>query len=685
MIFSGDGPGNTSESPFPDPDLRASGRCPDCAGKSFAVIAERTDGAELDGVVDFPDDNGNGGIQTWVFDQPWFVESFVFVDYEEEEDGQARAYSDPGCENLVETVFITNEDTGDAQLKTYFMNANNVRCLEFEYISSGGITDIHLKCIKNFNKDDIIATGLADLPDGYTASSVVPIELLHGGVDVFEAQSVKIEIGKTLIDFEGLAHGASFAVVKGYLLSNFGITLEIDGMNGIDEATIYNSFNVGGADTDLEHPLVPDDLSVGNLLIMKETSSTSSNPNDSGAGGIIRFKSVDSMTYVKIDVVDHDNNGGTSVINSYSDFACTQLIDTSDIVEFGFENSVQTVQINDANVKCLEIFYKDSGGFTNLLLGCPGAFHEITEGCTPGFWKQSQHFDKWTGFTTTELVGGVFNQATSATSGSTLLEALSFPGGTDTDGAERILIRAAVAAVLGASIPDVDYPSTVAEIITSVNNAIATGVRDTMLSLAAQIDVDNNRGCPLNGGNPTVNEYTQTASNDSEEDVSSGDVSLGSSDMELHMKTNTDGYVAMRFTNVPIPQGATIINAQIQFHVDQVDDNSDLIVTFRGEDIDDSPPLTGADDNISNRDETFASVNWDIPPWTNVSDEGAAQLSADLSPIIQEIVDRGGWNSGNDITIMIKAWPNNSGDRTAESSDGEPSNAPTLTITYSTP
>jgi len=703
MIFSGDGPGNTSESPFPDPDLRASGRCPDCAGKSFAVIAERTDGG-ADGVVDFPDDNGNGGIQTWVFDQPWFVESFVFVDYEEEVDGMARAFSDANCSVLVKTALITNENTGDAQLKTIFLNANNVRCLEFEYISSGGITDLHLKCIKKMNKEDIIATGIADLPDGYTASSVLPIELLHGGVDVFEAQSVKIEIGKSLIDFDGLAHGDSFAAVKGYLLSNFGITLEIDGDNGVDSATIFdtNHLPISNVDPDLNDPLFLGDPNnpnvqgpqidaddVGNILIMEETSSTSGNPNDSGAGGIIRFKSTDTMSYSSIDVVDHDNAGGTSVINTYSDFACTQLIDTYDIVEFGFENSVQTVQINDDGVRCLEIFYKDSGGFTNLLLGCLGAFHKPPppppaglDGCTPGYWKQEQHFDDWVGFLTTDTVGSVFNQATSATSGSTLLQALSFMGGPGTDDAERILMRAAVAGILSASNPNVGYPSSVPLIITSVNNAIASGDRDTMLNLKNQIDADNNIGCPLNGGNPPANQYTQTTSNDSEERVSNGDVSLGSSDLELHMESDTDGYVAMRFTNVPIPQGATILDARIQFHVDEERASVLEIVTFRGDDSNDSQQLTNTNSDISSRDETDASVNWSVPHWAAVHDEGLAQLSPDLSSIVQEIVDRGGWVSGSDITIMIKAWPDNSGERVAESSNGESSNAPTLTITF---
>jgi hypothetical protein len=100
-----------------------------------------------------------------------------------------------------------------------------------------------------------------------------------------------------------------------------------------------------------------------------------------------------------------------------------------------------------------------------------------------------------------DLVGSVFDQATAATSSKTLLEALSFTGGPDLVGAEKILLRAAVAGILSASNPEVDYPSTAGDIITSVNAAIASADRDTMLDLATQIDADNNLGCPLNGGN----------------------------------------------------------------------------------------------------------------------------------------------------------------------------------------
>ncbi len=122
------------------------------------------------------------------------------------------------------------------------------------------------------------------------------------------------------------------------------------------------------------------------------------------------------------------------------------------------------------------------------------------EGCTPGYWKN--HTDSWppTGYATGDLVGTVFLSAASYPSlgGQTLLEALSFGGGPGVEGAAEVLLRAAVSSLLNAAHPDVDFPRTPAQVIASVNTALASGVRDTMLSLATELDQENNGGCPLN-------------------------------------------------------------------------------------------------------------------------------------------------------------------------------------------
>jgi hypothetical protein len=121
------------------------------------------------------------------------------------------------------------------------------------------------------------------------------------------------------------------------------------------------------------------------------------------------------------------------------------------------------------------------------------------EGCTPGFWKNlEQHGDEWTGFTPGQSLESVFDVPDAlGLDNVTLHEALSFGGGPGTLGGAEILLRAGVAALLNSAHPDVDYPLSTAEVIADVNAALASLDRDTMIDLAADLDADNNLGCPL--------------------------------------------------------------------------------------------------------------------------------------------------------------------------------------------
>lgn len=361
IIFDGDFDGT----PVRDPDLMASKDCPGCAGQHILIIAENTDGG-ADGIVDKPDDNAIGGIMTLVFDEPWFVESVDFVDYDRDTNGSARAFSDAGCSVLLTEIAISNPGGGNGKVQTLFFNTNNVLCLEFEYRDSGGITNINLRCIdKIVNLDNVIAKGIKALPNGYQGSDFVHIPLVEGA-NIFEAQSVSIGVVKFKIDFNPLSHGADFNQVKSYLLDNFGIVLEAVGFNGIDEVIIYNSFNNGGADPDLEHPLSPNDQDVGKIAILKENSGNQ--PNDSAAGGIQRYKFLDAATVLSFQFIDKDN-GPAGEARAYPNFDCTGTPITAVIPNLG-DGSVQTITLNAGKVGCLEIEYEDSGGVTNIDLGC---------------------------------------------------------------------------------------------------------------------------------------------------------------------------------------------------------------------------------------------------------------------------------------------------------------------------
>lgn len=124
-----------------------------------------------------------------------------------------------------------------------------------------------------------------------------------------------------------------------------------------------------------------------------------------------------------------------------------------------------------------------------------------TEGCTPGYWKQAHH-QPWTGtgFTPSQNLSSVFTIPGSLSSFASwsLDLALEGGGGAGLSGAAQILFRAAVAALLNAAHPDVDYPLSVSSITSQVNAALASGNRSTILNLAADLDSKNNLGCTLN-------------------------------------------------------------------------------------------------------------------------------------------------------------------------------------------
>jgi len=135
----------------------------------------------------------------------------------------------------------------------------------------------------------------------------------------------------------------------------------------------------------------------------------------------------------------------------------------------------------------------DSGAllFTALATG--------TQGCTPGYWKQSQHFDSWpAAYSTSQKISSVFTvpSALSGLGSMTLLQGLSFQGGPDVNGKAQILLRAAISALLNSA--KVDYPLTTAQVISQVNTALASLDRDTILALATTLDNNNNLRCPLN-------------------------------------------------------------------------------------------------------------------------------------------------------------------------------------------
>ncbi len=140
-----------------------------------------------------------------------------------------------------------------------------------------------------------------------------------------------------------------------------------------------------------------------------------------------------------------------------------------------------------------------------------------------------------------------------------------------------------------------------------------------------------------------------------------------------------DQTVGIRFSGVAIPQNANIVNAYVQFQVDETSSVSTSL-TIEGEAIDDAPTFTSSSGNISSRVRTAANVAWSPVPWTTMGEAGPDQRTPDISQIIQQIVDRPGWSSLNSLVVIITG----TGKRVAESYNGDQGGAPLLHVEYNT-
>ncbi len=134
-------------------------------------------------------------------------------------------------------------------------------------------------------------------------------------------------------------------------------------------------------------------------------------------------------------------------------------------------------------------------------------------------------------------------------------------------------------------------------------------------------NVSDLAGNPIDSNTQTtftfVNSVTMQAqvaatADDAEEDASGG-MSMSSSDLEL-IYDKGEQTVGIRFAAVGIPAGATILDASMQFQVDEPSSDATAL-TIEGEATDHALPFSSSNSNISSRPRTMARVRpRRIPP-----------------------------------------------------------------------
>jgi len=168
-------------------------------------------------------------------------------------------------------------------------------------------------------------------------------------------------------------------------------------------------------------------------------------------------------------------------------------------------------------------------------------------------------------------------------------------------------------------------------------------------------------------------------SDDAEQDFGSTTPNLTSSDLELIADGSTPQTVGMRFRGLTVPQGSAITNAWLQFQVDEVSTEA-ASLSFRAQAADNPPTFTTGADDLTGRPVGAASVAWAPPSWPTIDVAGDEQRTPSLAALVQEVVNRPGWASGNALVLIVTG----SGRRTAEAFDGVAAAAPLLHVEYDT-
>ena len=182
---------------------------------------------------------------------------------------------------------------------------------------------------------------------------------------------------------------------------------------------------------------------------------------------------------------------------------------------------------------------------------------------------------------------------------------------------------------------------------------------------------------------PALEKRVSASSDDTEEQLSdnaswysNGDLDLGN----FYGTSASSTMVGVRFRDIEIPPGSTITNAYIEFTaLVTATITNPMHIKIVGQDIDDAPTFNASNGDLTNRTKTTKWASWTpIDQWT----ANNTYQTADIKDIVQEIVDRDGWKSGNAMAFMLSYQSASDEKRDAYPYDADSSKAPLLHIEF---
>ena len=187
----------------------------------------------------------------------------------------------------------------------------------------------------------------------------------------------------------------------------------------------------------------------------------------------------------------------------------------------------------------------------------------------------------------------------------------------------------------------------------------------------------------------TFEKQIVASSDDAEESKSTGICSTGSSDIELDQDLDSGPqWAALRFTELSIPKNATIVEAHIQFTSKEASDptNPNCTIAFAIENSDNAATFIDGTNTaaplyqLSGRSMSESKISWSVPEWSASNEAGPAELTPDLKSLVQTVVNRAGWTSGNAVCFIFDG--PGTGWRNSRSFDGNNAQSAVLKVTY---
>ncbi|MDH7447125.1 InlB B-repeat-containing protein [Aquimarina sp. 2201CG14-23] len=233
-----------------------------------------------------------------------------------------------------------------------------------------------------------------------------------------------------------------------------------------------------------------------------------------------------------------------------------------------------------------------------------------------------------------------------------------------------------------------------------VDNASQVGSvsNNNVFQIPSNLDIWN----PSNGSVVTINKGTTVdpdpdngsievaiaTGNDDVEERQNGDLYTNSSDLELVYDAHSSGgyqVIGLRFRSLALPKNVTITSAYLQFTADESNSaNAELEISLHNSS---NSPAFSSSNNVSSRN-TFANkVTWNPQSWSS-GQNGNGQRSPDLKSMVQSLVNKSDWASGNNASFVIRgkgvSLTSTSAKRVADSYEGGASKAPKLIVNYET-